>query len=155
MIEIRRVVSISKLASANEFCRDLIDEVKACLLLPQERVRIQLCSPLTPKEALFVVSGQCSGAAIASAEGSNPHSRHYGVGVGVISDLYAGERHDGQSYLNSMESMSTYRVGVGVAVLNRLLYADNGSDRQSALATVGHFDPRARTWFHVTSMSAW
>nr|CDS22084.1 hypothetical protein EgrG_000059900 [Echinococcus granulosus] len=56
--------------------------VKACLLLPQERVRIQLCSPLTPKEALFV---------------------HYGVGVGVISDLYAGERHDGQSYLNSME----------------------------------------------------
>ncbi|KAH9280713.1 hypothetical protein ECG_07390 [Echinococcus granulosus] len=60
----------------------LLPHVKACLLLPQERVRIQLCSPLTPKEALFV---------------------HYGVGVGVISDLYAGERHDGQSYLNSME----------------------------------------------------
>ncbi|VDD82029.1 unnamed protein product [Mesocestoides corti] len=112
------VVGASALVRSNEFCRDLIDEAKNYLLLPQERSRMQgprtrPRKPVAFGEALFAVGGWCSGDAIASAERYDPRTHEWtlvapmnkqrcGVGVGVVNDLlYAVGGHDGQSYLNS------------------------------------------------------
>uniref|UniRef100_A0A5K3F501 BTB domain-containing protein n=1 Tax=Mesocestoides corti TaxID=53468 RepID=A0A5K3F501_MESCO len=114
------VVGASALVRSNEFCRDLIDEAKNYLLLPQERSRMQgprtrPRKPVAFGEALFAVGGWCSGDAIASAERYDPRTHEWtlvapmnkqrcGVGVGVVNDLlYAVGGHDGQSYLNSVE----------------------------------------------------
>ena len=61
-----QVVAANRLIRGNEFCRDLIDEAKDYLLLPQERARMQGTRtkprrPFTPSETLFVVGGWCSG----------------------------------------------------------------------------------------------
>lgn len=114
------VVSANPLVRASEHCRDLVDEAKNYLLLPQERPRMQgprtrPRKPVPCGEALFAVGGWCSGDAIASAERYDPRTHEWtlvsamnkqrcGVGVGVVNDLlYAVGGHDGQSYLNSVE----------------------------------------------------
>ncbi|CAH8642062.1 unnamed protein product [Schistosoma mattheei] len=113
-------VSTDLLVRSDERCRDLVDEAKDYLLLPQERPLMQ--GPRTkPRkilqggELLFAIGGWCSGDAIASAEHYDPrthkwhlvapmHKRRCGVGVGVVYDLlYAVGGHDGHSYLNSVE----------------------------------------------------
>lgn len=113
-------VGTDLLIRSDEHCRDLIDEAKDYLLLPQERSFMQ--GPRTrPRklvqtdELLFAIGGWCSGDAIASAEHYDSrthkwhlvapmHKRRCGVGVGVVHDLlYAVGGHDGQSYLNSVE----------------------------------------------------
>ncbi|CAL8077550.1 unnamed protein product [Calicophoron daubneyi] len=108
------------LVRSDERCRDLVDEAKNYLLLPQERPlmqgpRTKPRRPVQVGELLFAVGGWCSGDAIASAEHYDPrthewhlvapmHKRRCGVGVGVVNDLlYAVGGHDGQSYLNSVE----------------------------------------------------
>ncbi|KAG5452985.1 Kelch-like protein diablo [Clonorchis sinensis] len=108
------------LVRSDERCRDLVDEAKNYLLLPQERPlmqgpRTKPRKPVHTGELLFAVGGWCSGDAIASAEHYDPrthewylvapmHKRRCGVGVGVVNDLlYAVGGHDGQSYLNSVE----------------------------------------------------
>lgn len=108
------------LIRSDERCRDLVDEAKNYLLLPQERPLMQgpRTKPRKPSQAgelLFAVGGWCSGDAIASAEHYDPrthewhlvapmHKRRCGVGVGVVDDLlFAVGGHDGQSYLNSVE----------------------------------------------------
>ncbi|KAK4475172.1 hypothetical protein MN116_002255 [Schistosoma mekongi] len=113
-------VGTDLLIRSDERCRDLVDEAKDYLLLPQERQLMQ--GPRTkPRkilqggELLFAIGGWCSGDAIASAEHYDSrthkwhlvapmHKRRCGVGVGVVYDLlYAVGGHDGHSYLNSVE----------------------------------------------------
>lgn len=113
-------VGSNELLRSDQMCRDLVDEAKDYLLLPQERAFMQ--GPRTkPRkflqtgELLFAIGGWCSGDAIASTERfdsisrkwhlvSPMHRRRCGVGVGVLNDLiYAVGGHDGQSYLNSVE----------------------------------------------------
>ncbi|KAA3673543.1 kelch-like protein 20 [Paragonimus westermani] len=113
-------VGADLLVRSDERCRDLVDEAKNYLLLPQERPlmqgpRTKPRKPVQSGELLFAVGGWCSGDAIASAEHYDPqthewhlvapmHKRRCGVGVGVVNDLlYAVGGHDGQSYLNSVE----------------------------------------------------
>ncbi|CAH8594057.1 unnamed protein product [Dicrocoelium dendriticum] len=113
-------VGADMLVRSDERCRDLVDEAKNYLLLPQERPLMQgpRTKPRKPSQAgelLFAVGGWCSGDAIASAEHYDPrthewhlvapmHKRRCGVGVGVVDDLlFAVGGHDGQSYLNSVE----------------------------------------------------
>ncbi|KAM5294167.1 kelch-like protein 20 isoform 3-T3 [Glossophaga mutica] len=114
-------VGSDPLIKSDEECRDLVDEAKNYLLLPQERPlmqgpRTRPRKPIRCGEVLFAVGGWCSGDAISSVERYDPQTnewrmvasmskRRCGVGVSVLDDLlYAVGGHDGSSYLNSVES---------------------------------------------------
>ncbi len=93
------------LIKADDTCRDLVDEAKNYLLLPQERPHMQgprtrPRKPIRKGEVLFAVGGWCSGDAIASVERYDPQSGDWKM----------------------VSPMSKRRCGVGVAVLNDLLY---------------------------------
>jgi len=113
-------VSLEPLIKSNSKCRDLVDEAKDYLLLPEQRaskqsVRTRPRNPTRCNESLFAVGGWCSGNAISMVERYNPRTdewkvvatmmkRRCGVGVCVLGDfLYAIGGHDGTSYLNSIE----------------------------------------------------
>ena len=115
---------------SDETCRDLVDEAKNYLLLPQERPHMQgprtrPRKPIRRGEVLFAVGGWCSGNAIESVEVFDPQSgvwkmvenmskRRCGVGVAVLNDLlYAVGGHDGTSYLNSIERSGPPSPGLG------------------------------------------
>lgn len=164
-------------------CRDLVDEAKNYMLLPQERLLMQgpRTRPRRPisHEVLFAVGGWCSGDAISSVERycgdarewscvSQMKKRRCGVGVAVLDGfLYAVGGHDGTSYLNSVERYdpqtnqwcsevhptSTCRTSVGVAVLEGFLYAVGGQDGMSCLDIVERYDPRSNRWSKVSSMN--
>ncbi|CAO2637417.1 Kelch-like protein 20, partial [Lemmus lemmus] len=167
-------VGSDPLIKSDEECRDLVDEAKNYLLLPQERPLMQ--GPRTrPRKP--IVGGWCSGDAISSVERYDPQTnewrmvasmskRRCGVGVSVLDDLlYAVGGHDGSSYLNSVErydpkenkwtrvaSMSTRRLGVAVAVLGGFLYAVGGSDGTSPLNTVERYNPQENRWHTIAPM---
>lgn len=117
------------LVRSDECCRDLVDEAKNYLLLPQERPlmqgpRTRPRKPTRRGEVLFAVGGWCSGDAIASVE-----------------------RFDAQTVDWKMVApMSKRRCGVGVAVLNDLLYAVGGHDGQSYLNSIERYDPQTNQW---------
>lgn len=50
------------------------------------------------------------------------------------------------------QSMSYKRLGVGVAVVNRLLYAIGGFDGNTRLNTVECYHPENNSWTIVTPM---
>uniref|UniRef100_A0A3Q1ET68 Kelch-like protein 20 n=1 Tax=Acanthochromis polyacanthus TaxID=80966 RepID=A0A3Q1ET68_9TELE len=170
-------VGSDPLIKSDEECRDLVDEAKNYLLLPQERpVCVKECKILM-KAVSF--GGWCSGDAISSVERYDPQTnewrmvasmskRRCGVGVSVLDDLlYAVGGHDGSSYLNSVERYdpktnqwssdvaptSTCRTSVGVAVLGGYLYAVGGQDGVSCLNIVERYDPKENKWTRVASMS--
>ncbi|XP_031514382.1 kelch-like protein 20 isoform X3 [Papio anubis] len=175
-------VGSDPLIKSDEECRDLVDEAKNYLLLPQERPlmqgpRTRPRKPIRCGEVLFAVGGWCSGDAISSVERYDPQTnewrmvasmskRRCGVGVSVLDDLlYAVGGHDGSSYLNSVErydpkenkwtrvaSMSTRRLGVAVAVLGGFLYAVGGSDGTSPLNTVERYNPQENRWHTIAPM---
>ncbi|XP_062919779.1 kelch-like protein 20 isoform X2 [Mobula hypostoma] len=175
-------VGSDPLIKSDEECRDLVDEAKNYLLLPQERPlmqgpRTRPRKPIRCGEVLFAVGGWCSGDAISSVERYDPQTnewrmvasmskRRCGVGVSVLDDLlYAVGGHDGSSYLNSVErfdpkenkwarvaSMSTRRLGVAVAVLGGFLYAVGGSDGTSPLNTVERYSPQENRWHTIAPM---
>uniref|UniRef100_A0A8C6TT09 Kelch-like protein 20 n=1 Tax=Neogobius melanostomus TaxID=47308 RepID=A0A8C6TT09_9GOBI len=171
-------VGSDPLIKSDEECRDLVDEAKNYLLLPQERPlmqgpRTRPRKPIRCGEVLFAVGGWCSGDAISSVERYDPQTnewrmvasmskRRCGVGVSVLDDLlYAVGGHDGSSYLNSVERSwssdvaptSTCRTSVGVAVLGGYLYAVGGQDGVSCLNIVERYDPKENKWTRVASMS--
>nr|CAB3259761.1 kelch-like protein 20 [Phallusia mammillata] len=176
------VVSVDPLIHNDEQCRDLVDEAKNYMLLPQERPLMQgpRTRPRRPitREVLFAVGGWCSGDAISSVERYCPETRDWrlvapmskrrcGVGVAVLDDLlYAVGGHDGTSYLNSVERFdpqtnqwssdvaptSTCRTSVGVAVLDGYLYAVGGQDGMSCLNIVERYSSKANRWIKVCSM---
>ena len=83
-------------------CRDLIDEAKNYLLLPQERgamqgPRTRPRRPVNPYEVLFAVGGWCSGDAIQTVERYDPIREEWGF----------------------VSPMNKRRCGVGVAVLGK------------------------------------
>ena len=115
-------VSSDILIKNDEACRDLVDEAKNYLLLPQERPlmqgpRFRPRKPVRRGEILFAAGGWCSGDAIASVERYDPVTQEWrmvapmtkrrcGVGCVVLNELlYAVGGHDGQSYLNSIERL--------------------------------------------------
>lgn len=117
------------LVRSDETCRDLVDEAKNYLLLPQERPLMQgpRTRPRKPSrrgEILFAVGGWCSGDAIASVEKFDPQTMEWKM----------------------VSSMSKRRCGVGVAVLNDLLYAVGGHDGQSYLNSIERYDPQTDQW---------
>ncbi|VDN28300.1 unnamed protein product, partial [Cylicostephanus goldi] len=106
-------VSEDALVKADAACRDLVDEAKNYLLLPLERPNMQgprtrPRKPIKFGEVLYAVGGWCSGDAIASVERLDP-----GKAIPVW---------------QCVAPMSKRRCGVGVAVVDNLLYAVGGHD---------------------------
>ncbi|XP_069121204.1 kelch-like protein 20 [Argopecten irradians] len=117
------------LIKSDDSCRDLLDEAKNYLLLPQERPlmqgpRTRPRKPIRCGEVLFAVGGWCSGDAISSVERYDPQTNEWRM----------------------VAPMSKRRCGVGVAVLNDLLYAVGGHDGQSYLNSIERFDPQTNQW---------
>ncbi|RWS30991.1 kelch-like protein diablo [Leptotrombidium deliense] len=117
------------LIKSDETCRDLVDEAKNYLLLPQERAqmvgpRFRPRKPVRRGEVLFAVGGWCSGDAISSVERYDPQSNEWRM----------------------VAPMCKRRCGVGVAVLNDLLYAVGGHDGTSYLNSIERFDPHTNQW---------
>ncbi|KAI8750667.1 kelch-like protein 20 [Biomphalaria glabrata] len=122
-------VGADLLIKSDEACRDLVDEAKNYLLLPQERPlmqgpRTRPRKPIKCGEVLFAVGGWCSGDAISSVEKYDPGSNEWRL----------------------VAPMSKRRCGVGVAVLNDLLYAVGGHDGQSYLNSIERYDPHTNQW---------
>jgi len=122
-------VSTDILIKADDSCRDLVDEAKNYLLLPQERPlmqgpRTRSRKPVRCGEVLFAVGGWCSGDAIASVERYDPQANEWRM----------------------VAPMSKRRCGVGVAVLNDLLFAVGGHDGQSYLNSIERYDPQTNQW---------
>lgn len=122
-------VSSDPLIRSDQTCRDLVDEAKDYLLLPQERLNMQgprtrPRKPIKCAELLFAVGGWCSGDAIASVEMYDPTTNEW----------------------KAVAQMSKRRCGVGVAVLNNLLYAVGGHDGVSYLNSVERYDPHTNQW---------
>ncbi|KAK3087818.1 hypothetical protein FSP39_011030, partial [Pinctada imbricata] len=117
------------LIKSDDTCRDLLDEAKNYLLLPQERPlmqgpRTRPRKPIRCGEVLYAVGGWCSGDAISSVEKFDPQTSEWRM----------------------VAPMSKRRCGVGVAVLNDLLYAVGGHDGQSYLNSIERFDPQTNQW---------
>ncbi|XP_025113092.1 kelch-like protein 20 [Pomacea canaliculata] len=122
-------VGADLLIKSDEACRDLLDEAKNYLLLPQERPlmqgpRTRPRKPIKCGEVLFAVGGWCSGDAISSVEKYDPQTNEWRL----------------------VAPMSKRRCGVGVAVLNDLLYAVGGHDGQSYLNSIERYDPHTNQW---------
>ena len=70
-----------------------------------------------------------------------------------VSCLYIVEKYDPQeNRWYRVASMSSRRLGVGVAVLDGYLYAIGGSDGTSPLNTVEKYDPKTNRWSPVAPM---
>ncbi|CAJ0572254.1 unnamed protein product, partial [Mesorhabditis spiculigera] len=125
------VVSEDPLVKADPAARDLVDEAKNYLLLPLERAHMQ--GPRTRLrraaycgEVLYSVGGWCCGEAIKHVERMNPNQR--------------------QPKWEQVAPMKKPRCGVGVAVLNGLLYAVGGHDGVAYLNCVERYDPATNQW---------
>ncbi|KFD50567.1 hypothetical protein M513_08516, partial [Trichuris suis] len=117
------------LIKSDEAARELVDEAKNYLLLPQERPLLQgprtrHRKPIRYGEVMYAVGGWCSGDAIASMERLDPRTNEW----------------------KCVAPMSKRRCGVGVAVLNDLLYAVGGHDGQAYLNSIERYDPHTNQW---------
>lgn len=112
-----------------EACRDLVDEAKDYLLLPEQRAKLsgprtRPRKPMKSNETLFAVGGWCNGDAISMVE-------RY--------DLLSNE-------WKPMANMNKKRCGVGIAVLDNFIYAIGGHDGNSYLNSIERYDPRTDHW---------
>ena len=122
-------VGTEPLIRSSDACRDLVDEAKDYLLLPEQRSQLQgprttPRRPIQSNEVMFAVGGWCSGDAISLVERYNPHTDEWKV----------------------VATMSKRRCGVGVAVLGDFLYAIGGHDGSSYLNSVERYDPKTNQW---------
>ncbi|VEL27441.1 unnamed protein product [Protopolystoma xenopodis] len=128
------------LIRADEKCRDLVDEAKNYLLLPQERPlmqgpRTRPRRPITSAEALFAVGGWCFGDAIDSAERYDPLPPPSTSSTSCSLSV-DGDTSDPEGQWRFVAPMNRRRCGVGVGVVNGLLYAVGGHDGTSYLNSV-------------------
>ena len=132
LIEVEYLVSCvgsEPLIRQNEACRDLIDEAKDYLLLPDYRSKLR--GPRTrprkhikSSDILFAVGGWCNGDAINMVEKYNIKTNEW----------------------KQVASMNKRRCGVGIAVLNNFLFAIGGHDGSSYLNSVERYDPVTDVW---------
>ncbi|VDL97571.1 unnamed protein product [Schistocephalus solidus] len=135
---IRDVVSKNEFIRSDIRCRDLLDETRDMLLLPDST---------SPKSCSFICRPR---------RGQEVPGVIYAVG-GITADG------DCQSIVEAyhplldrwevVESMSTQRSRIAVVVLNGCLYAIGGLDGTSRLNTVERFDPKTGVWHRVASMN--
>ncbi|KAI1236499.1 hypothetical protein IHE44_0014749 [Lamprotornis superbus] len=130
-------VGSDPLIKSDEECRDLVDEAKNYLLLPQERPLMQ--GPRTRPRKPIRLGGWCSGDAISSVERYDPQTNEYDPKT--------------NQWSSDVAPTSTCRTSVGVAVLGGYLYAVGGQDGVSCLNIVERYDPKENKWTRVASMS--
>ena len=123
-------VSSDILIKSDETCRDLVDEAKNYLLLPNERPFLK-GPKFRPREMvkgrneyLFAVGGWCQGDAINTVERYDPQRREWSM----------------------VAQMSKRRCGVGVCVMNGLIYSVGGHDGKTYLNTIERYDPHTDQW---------
>ena len=130
-------VSGDELVRNNLACRDLVDEAKDYLLMPERRNKLQSSrtKPRRCSEAaglIYAIGGlTSSGEALSTVETYDTLTELWVPGV----------------------AMSTLRTRVGVAVLGNKLYALGGFDGHKRLSTVECFDPHFQTWKAVAPMT--
>lgn len=135
---IRDVVSKNPHVRADMVCRDLLDEARDLLLMPDS---------LSPSTCSFVC---------------RPRRGQEVAGVIYAVGGYSAEG-DCQSIVEAynplvdrwevVESMSTERSRIAVVALKGCLYAIGGLDGSSRLNTVEKFDPKTGVWQRVASMN--
>ena len=122
-------VSSEPMIRGNQECRDLVDEAKDYLLLPDQRAALQgpRTRPRRPgccHEVLYAVGGWCNGDAISMVEKYDWRLKEWKV----------------------VASMSKRRCGVGVAVFNDFLYSIGGHDGTNYLNSIERYDPKTNQW---------
>lgn len=122
-------ISAEPLIRQNEACRDLVDEAKDYLLLPERRSKVggprtRPRKPMVSNETMFAVGGWCSGDAISMVEKYD-----------VLTDSW-----------KQMSSMNKRRCGVGIAILDNFIYAVGGHDGSSYLNSIERYDHRTDYW---------
>ena len=122
-------ISTEPLIRQNEACRDLVDEAKDYLLLPEQRSKLsgprtRPRKPMVTNETLFAVGGWCNGDAISMVEKYSLTTNQW----------------------SQMSNMTKKRCGVGIAVLENFIYAIGGHDGSSYLNSIERYDPRTDHW---------
>ena len=131
------VVSSEGLVKNSLTCRDLVDEAKDYLLMPERRGKLQTgrTKPRRCSEAaglIYAIGGlTSSGEALSTVEKYD-----------TLTELWVPGMH-----------MSTLRTRVGVAVLDNKLYALGGFDGHQRLSTVECFDPQVEKWKPIAPMN--
>ncbi len=123
------IVGTEPLIKQIEDCRDLVDEAKDYLLLPEQRSKLsgprtRPRRPIRSDEFLFAVGGWCSGDAISLVEMYSVANNEWKVAA----------------------TMAKRRCGVGVAIIENLLYAIGGHDGSSYLNSMERYDPKTDQW---------
>ena len=123
------VVGTEALIRKSAECRDLLDDAKDYLLIPEQRVKLsgprtRPRKPMKTNETLFAVGGWCNGDAISMVEQYDTESKKW----------------------KEVAHMSKRRCGVGIAVVDSLLYAIGGHDGGSYLNSIERFDPKTNSW---------
>lgn len=131
-------VGSNLLIKSDEACRDLVDEAKNYLLLPQERAqmvgpRFRPRKPVKRNEMLYAVGGWRSGEAIDTVERYDQLRDEWSL----------------------VAPMTKKRCGVGVSVLNDLLYAVGGHDGESYLNSIERYDPKMDRWSNDVAPSSY
>lgn len=118
-------------------CRDLLDEARDYLLMPERRVLLQTFK--TRPRCCTDISGM-----VYAIGGLTPSG----------SSMNAVERYDPATNKWSVaEQMITTRSRVGTAVMDGKLYAIGGYNGNDRLCSVEMFDPGARKWKEIGSMN--
>ncbi|VDK38048.1 unnamed protein product [Taenia asiatica] len=135
---IRDVVSKNPHVRADMACRDLLDEARDLLLMPDSLSTSTcsfVCRPRRGQEVagvIYAVGGySAEGDCQSIVEAYNPLVDRWEV----------------------VESMSTERSRIAVVALKGCLYAIGGLDGSSRLNTVEKFDPKTGVWQRVASMN--
>ncbi|KAM7537571.1 hypothetical protein Aperf_G00000064528 [Anoplocephala perfoliata] len=155
---IRDVVSKNPHIRADMACRDLLDEARDLLLMP-ESVSTSKCSfvcrPRRGQEVIGVIYAVGGGLTNASTTVSASN--------GAPNEGFPGQSGELQSFVEAynplvdrwevVESMSSERSRYAVVALKGCLYAIGGLDAHSRLNTVEKFDPKTGIWERVASMN--
>ncbi|XP_037072412.1 LOW QUALITY PROTEIN: kelch-like protein 18 [Pollicipes pollicipes] len=130
-------VATEPLIRSSHLCRDLLDEARDYMLMPERRAamrsftsRPRCCIDIVG--LMYAVGGLAkSGGSLSTVEVFHPVTGRWTMA----------------------EKMSGNRSRVGVATMNGRLYAIGGFNGTDRLATVEVFDPRSRTWEEAKPMN--
>ncbi|VDN99040.1 unnamed protein product [Rodentolepis nana] len=160
---IRDVVSKNPHIRADMACRDLLDEARDLLLLPDSATTSKcsfVCRPRRGQEVIGVIYVVGGGVANtnSTAQAVSPN-----IANGAPVEVTAGQGGELQSFVEAynplvdrwevVESMSSERSRYAVVALKGCLYAIGGLDGYTRLNTVEKFDPKTGVWERVASMN--